>query len=48
MPLRAKVHCWYATAQVRVRTKYRLSVRPSEKTALLTALESCPAEAARR
>ncbi|MFC7983291.1 HNH endonuclease family protein [Streptomyces sp. NPDC057336] len=48
MPPRAEVHCWYATAQVRVKTKYRLSVTPSEKTALRTALESCPAEAARR
>ncbi|WEH37924.1 HNH endonuclease family protein (plasmid) [Streptomyces sp. AM 4-1-1] len=48
MPPRAEAHCWYATAQVRVKTKYRLSVTPSEKTALRTALESCPAEAARR
>lgn len=48
MPPRTEAHCWYATAQVRVKTKYRLSVTPSEKTALRTALESCPAEAARR
>ncbi|MHC3392812.1 HNH endonuclease family protein [Streptomyces lavendulocolor] len=44
MPPRAEAHCWYATAQVRVKTKYRLSVTPAEKTALRTALESCPAE----
>nr|WP_024127086.1 HNH endonuclease family protein [Streptomyces sp. F8]AHE39807.1 Hypothetical protein pFRL5_144 [Streptomyces sp. F8] len=48
MPPRAEAHCWYATAQVRVKTKYRLSVTPAEKAALRTALESCPAEAARR
>ncbi|MEU0350795.1 HNH endonuclease family protein [Streptomyces sp. NPDC006237] len=48
MPPRAKAHCWYATAQVRVKTKYRLSVTPAEKAALRTALESCPAEAGRR
>ncbi|WP_031036153.1 HNH endonuclease family protein [Streptomyces sp. NRRL F-5650] len=44
MPPRAEAHCWYATAQVRVKTKYRLSVTPVEKAALRTALESCPAE----
>ncbi|MGD1220610.1 HNH endonuclease family protein [Streptomyces krungchingensis] len=48
MPPRAEVHCWYATAQVRVKTKYRLSVTPAEKKALRTALESCPAEAGQR
>ncbi|MFD0437247.1 HNH endonuclease family protein [Streptomyces chartreusis] len=48
MPPRAEAHCWYATAQVRVKTKYRLSVTPAEKAALRTALESCPAEAGRR
>ncbi|KOV54587.1 hypothetical protein ADL00_29845 [Streptomyces sp. AS58] len=48
MPPRAEAHCWYATAQVRLKTKYRLSVMPAEKTALLTALESCPAEAGQR
>ncbi|WP_435057656.1 HNH endonuclease family protein [Streptomyces sp. bgisy060] len=48
MPPRAESHCWYATAQVRVKTKYRLSVTPAEKTALRTALESCPAEAGRQ
>ncbi|MFI5822896.1 HNH endonuclease family protein [Streptomyces rishiriensis] len=48
MPPRAEAHCWYATAQVRVKAKYRLSVTPAEKKALRTALESCPAEAARR
>ncbi|MEU8544545.1 HNH endonuclease family protein [Streptomyces sp. NPDC048717] len=48
MPPRAEVHCWYATAQIRVKTKYHLSVTPTEKTALRTALGSCPAEAGRR
>ncbi|KOV48726.1 HNH endonuclease family protein [Streptomyces sp. H036] len=48
MPPRAETHCWYATAQVRVKTKYQLSVTPAEKTALRTALESCPSEAGRR
>lgn len=48
MPPQAEVHCWYATAQVRVKTKYRLSVTPAEKKALRTALESCPAEAGQR
>ncbi|MEU7072877.1 HNH endonuclease family protein [Streptomyces narbonensis] len=48
MPPRAEAHCWYATAQVRVKTKYRLSVTPAEKSALRTALESCQAEAGRR
>ncbi|GLX22572.1 HNH endonuclease family protein [Streptomyces lavendulae] len=48
MPPRVEAHCWYATAQVRVKTKYRLSVTPAEKSALRTALESCQAEAGRR
>lgn len=48
MPPRAEAHCWYATAQVRVKTKYRLAVTPAEKAALRTALDFCPAEAARR
>jgi hypothetical protein len=42
MPPRAQAHCWYATAQVRVKSRYRLSVTPAEKAALRTALESCP------
>ncbi|MFD4609998.1 HNH endonuclease family protein [Streptomyces sp. NPDC058440] len=48
MPPRAEAHCWYATAQVRVKAKYCLSVTPAEKTALRTAMESCPAEAGQR
>ncbi|WDN56166.1 HNH endonuclease family protein [Streptomyces clavuligerus] len=54
MPPRTEAHCWYATAQVRVKYKYRLSVTRAEKKALRTALGSCPdadsgeAEAARR
>jgi hypothetical protein len=48
MPPRAETHCWYATAQVRVKTKYRLSVTPAEKKALRTALESCPSAAGQR
>ncbi|MGV2915618.1 HNH endonuclease family protein [Streptomyces alfalfae] len=48
MPPRSKARCWYASAQARVKTKYHLSVTPSEKTALRTALGSCPTEAAQR
>ncbi|MFJ4152006.1 hypothetical protein ACIP10_31145 [Streptomyces galbus] len=47
-PAGGGAHCWYATAQVRVKTKYRLSSTPTEKAALRTALESCPGEAGRR
>ncbi|MFJ5850437.1 HNH endonuclease family protein [Streptomyces sp. NPDC092903] len=43
MPPSTESHCWYATAQVRVKAKYRLSVTPAEKTALREALASCPA-----
>ncbi|WP_331736186.1 HNH endonuclease family protein (plasmid) [Streptomyces xanthophaeus] len=42
MPPRTEARCWYATAQVRVKAKYRLSVTPAEKTALRAALASCP------
>jgi|GEM_PF-681068 len=43
LPPRSNAHCWYASAQVRVKTKYRLSVSPAEKKALGQALASCPA-----
>ncbi|MFI6688411.1 HNH endonuclease family protein [Streptomyces sp. NPDC050485] len=42
MPPSPETHCWYASAQIRVKSKYRLSVAPAEKAALRTALESCP------
>lgn len=43
MPPRGETHCWYASAQVRVKAKYRLSVSRAEKAALRAALQSCPA-----
>ncbi|TGB15507.1 HNH endonuclease family protein [Streptomyces sp. MZ04] len=43
LPPRGDAHCWYASAQVRVKAKYRLSVSSAEKTAIRTALQSCPA-----
>jgi hypothetical protein len=43
LPPRNDAHCWYASAQVRVKAKYRLSVSPAEKQALGQALASCPA-----
>ena len=43
MPPRAEAHCWYASAQVRVKAKYQLTVTAQEKTAIRTALASCPA-----
>ncbi|MFF4531546.1 HNH endonuclease family protein [Streptomyces sp. NPDC001407] len=43
MPPRTDAHCWYAAAQVRVKTKYKLSVSSAEKMALRRVLQSCPA-----
>lgn len=43
LPPRNDARCWYASAQVRVNAKYRLSVSRAEKQALGQALESCPA-----
>lgn len=42
MPPRSSTRCWYAAAQVKVKAKYRLSVSAAERTALRTALQSCP------
>lgn len=42
MPPRSSARCWYAAAQVKVKAKYRLSVSAAERTALRTALQSCP------
>ncbi|MEU6349968.1 HNH endonuclease family protein [Streptomyces sp. NPDC047072] len=41
LPPREDARCWYVTAQVRVKTKYRLSVSAAEKTAMRAVLQSC-------
>ncbi|WP_424892320.1 HNH endonuclease family protein [Streptomyces sp. XH2] len=42
LPPRSDALCWYASAQVRVKAKYRLSVSSAEESALRQVLQSCP------
>ncbi|MFI5986837.1 hypothetical protein ACIBEA_38995 [Streptomyces sp. NPDC051555] len=43
LPPRGETHWWYAADHVRGKAKYRLTVSVAEKSAIRTALRSCPA-----
>jgi hypothetical protein len=44
LPPRDDARCWYVSAQVRVKTTYRLSVSTAEKAAIRSVLQSCTSD----